>query len=190
MKRNDSIRILKWAGLLLLAALLVGGCAKKEIVPPEPPPPPPVVEPDTTGQAALEAAERAAAEKARQDSIAQEQEAEQQWAKVSLQIVYFDFDKYDLRPDASEAANFDAGVLEEYADWQVLIEGHCDERGTVEYNLALGERRATTVKTFFINYGLAANRFSIISYGEERPADPGHNEDAWAKNRRAVLVIR
>lgn len=186
MKQKDPTQILLWAGLLLLAGLLIVGCAKK----PQPvvePPPPPAMQPDTTGQAARLAAEREAAEREAEEKARMEAE---QAAKSSLQIVYFDFDKYNLRPDAREAANFDAGVLQKYSAWNVLIEGHCDERGTEEYNLALGERRANTVKDFFINYGLGATRFSTVSYGEERPADPGHNEAAWAKNRRAVLVVK
>jgi peptidoglycan-associated lipoprotein len=190
MNRKDPTQILLWAGLALLAVLLIVGCAKKAPVVEEPPPPPPVVVPDTAGQAAREAAEREAAERVRREAEERARLAAEQAAKSSLQIVYFDFDKYNLRSDAQSAADFNAGVLQEYTGWSILIEGHCDERGTDEYNLALGERRANTVKDYFINYGLDAPRFSIVSYGEERPADPGHNEDAWAKNRRAVLVIQ
>ena len=184
MTRKDLIKITLWASLLLLAALVIVGCAKKTPPPPPPPPPAPeVVVPDTAGQAAREAAMREAMEaKARAEA--------ERLAKSSLQIVYFDYDKYNLRPDARDAANFDAGVLQQYSNWSVLIEGHCDERGTNEYNLALGEKRANTVKDFFVSYGLSAGRFNTISYGEERPADMGHSEGAWAKNRRAVLVVQ
>ncbi len=188
MKRTNTVNILVWAGLLLLAGLLVMGCAKKQPAP-EPPPPPPAPEvtapamPDTAGQAAREAeARRIAEEKARLQAELN--------AKGSLQVIYFDFDMYNLRPDARDNANFDAGVLQQYANWTAVIEGHCDERGTNEYNLALGERRANTVKDFLVNYGLDKGRFNTISYGEERPADAGHDEAAWAKNRRAVLVIQ
>jgi len=185
MNRKELIKITLWASLLLLAAIVIVGCAKKVTPPPPPPPPAPVVAApsDTAGQAAREAAMREAMEaKARAEA--------ERLAKSSLQIVYFDYDKYNLRPDARDAANFGAGVLQQYSNWKALIEGHCDERGTNEYNLALGEKRANTVKDFFISYGLSAERFNTISYGEERPADMGHNEDAWAKNRRAVLVIQ
>jgi peptidoglycan-associated lipoprotein len=72
---------------------------------------------------------------------------------------------------------------------KIQIEGHCDERGTVEYNLALGERRANSTKKFLISLGIAGDRLSAISYGKERPLDPGHNEEAWTKNRRAHTVI-
>jgi peptidoglycan-associated lipoprotein len=73
---------------------------------------------------------------------------------------------------------------------KIVIEGHCDERGTAEYNIALGERRAKSVKRYLINLGVDSSQLSTISYGEERPADPGHNEAAWAKNRRAEFVIQ
>ncbi len=190
MTKEKQINLLVFAGLILLATLLVVGCAKKQTTPPAPPPPPApaptmpeVAQPDTMGQAAREAAARADAE----DRARREAESA---AKNSLQVVNFDFDKYNLRPDARETANFDAGVLQKYPNWKVLIEGHCDERGTDEYNLALGERRATTVLDFFSSYGLDKTRFNTISYGETRPADMGHDESAWAKNRRSVLVIQ
>jgi len=186
MKRKELIQIALWASILLLAAIVIVGCAKKVAPPPPPPPPPPapvMTMPDTTGQAEREAAaRREAEERARREA--------EMLAKSSLKIMYFDYDKYNLRPDARDDANFDAGVLQQYSNWKALIEGHCDERGTNEYNLALGEKRAKTVKDFFVSYGLDAGRFNTISYGEERPADMGHTEGAWAKNRRAVLVIQ
>ncbi|RJP75646.1 MAG: peptidoglycan-associated lipoprotein Pal [Candidatus Zixiibacteriota bacterium] len=111
-------------------------------------------------------------------------------ARGQIQVVYFDYDKSNLRPDARDASTTNAGILQQYPDWRVLIEGHCDERGTEEYNLALGERRANTVRDFYVNYGLDQGRFNTISYGESRPAAPGHDEQAWAQNRRAVTVIQ
>ena len=80
-------------------------------------------------------------------------------------------------------------MLKENPDIKLTIEGHCDERGTIEYNLALGERRANAVKNYLINYGINPKRLSTISYGKERPLDPRSNEEAWAKNRRAAFVI-
>jgi peptidoglycan-associated lipoprotein len=188
MKRTDLVKILLLAGVLLCAVLLVVGCAKK-VAPPVEQPKPVQVAPDTAGTAARLAAEAAAAaERARQEELAAAARAEQA-AKGMIQIVYFDYDKSNLRPDAREAANTDAGIIQKYPNWKVRIEGNCDERGTEEYNLALGERRANTVKDFFVQYGIDGGRLSTVSYGETRPAATGHDESAWAKNRRAELVI-
>jgi len=103
--------------------------------------------------------------------------------------VNFDFDRYDLRQDAKEILAGHAQALKENPSLRLRIEGHCDERGTTEYNLALGERRAFAVKNYFIVYGIDAARLSTISYGEEKPLDPRHDEEAWAKNRRAAFVV-
>jgi peptidoglycan-associated lipoprotein len=103
--------------------------------------------------------------------------------------VFFDFDKYDVRPDAQVRLEAQAGWLKRYPQITVTIEGHCDERGTREYNLALGERRANAVKSFLVALGVDPNRMQTISYGKERPEVPGSNEWAWAQNRRAVLAV-
>ncbi len=104
--------------------------------------------------------------------------------------VYFDFDDASLRPDAIEVLLKKVEWLKKHPDVHVIIEGHCDERGTNEYNLALGSRRAESVKNFLIKSGISPVRLFTISYGEERPVDPGHNEAAWAKNRRVEFKIR
>lgn len=106
-----------------------------------------------------------------------------------LQTVYFDFDKFELRSDAKRMLDGNYELLKEFPDVIVQIEGHCDERGTVEYNLSLGEQRAKACQTYLISLGIAPERLTTISYGEERPVDPGHNEEAWAKNRRAEFRI-
>jgi len=106
-----------------------------------------------------------------------------------LQTVYFDFDKYNLRPDAKASLDANAALLKEFPDAIVKVEGHCDERGTVEYNLSLGEKRAKAVQDYLAGLGIAGNRLSIISYGKEKPVDMGHTEAAWAKNRRAEFRI-
>jgi len=106
-----------------------------------------------------------------------------------LQTVYFDFDKYDLRSDAKAAIDANFGLLQEFPDAIVKIEGHCDERGTIEYNLSLGEKRANAVMDYLVGQGIATARLSVISYGKERPADPAHNEAAWDKNRRTEFRI-
>ncbi|HUL21453.1 MAG TPA: peptidoglycan-associated lipoprotein Pal [Thermodesulfobacteriota bacterium] len=106
-----------------------------------------------------------------------------------LKDVRFDFDRYNIRPTETEILKGNVALLKKYPGMKFQIEGHCDERGTSEYNLALGERRANSIMKYLVSLGIESNRISTISYGEERPFDPGHNEDAWAKNRRAHFVI-
>ncbi|MCF8061095.1 MAG: peptidoglycan-associated lipoprotein Pal [Deltaproteobacteria bacterium] len=98
--------------------------------------------------------------------------------------IYFDFDKSELKPESQIALKNKAAWLENNPEYSVRIEGHCDERGTNEYNLALGERRANAAANFLMSLGISGDRIRTISYGEERPADPRHNETAWARNRR------
>ncbi|HWP35695.1 MAG TPA: peptidoglycan-associated lipoprotein Pal, partial [Thermodesulfobacteriota bacterium] len=109
--------------------------------------------------------------------------------RARLDPIYFDFDRSDIKPEYRS-------VLERNADWlrrnrsaRVQIEGHADERGSVQYNLALGERRAESAKRYLETLGIESSRLSTISYGEERPVDPRHTEEAWAKNRRAEFVV-
>lgn len=103
--------------------------------------------------------------------------------------VFFDFDKSDLKPEARRTIERWAAWLKQYPNVTVTIEGHCDERGTREYNLALGERRANAAKNFLTSLGVDARRVSTISYGKERPAVVGSNEAAWSQNRRGVMVV-
>jgi len=107
-----------------------------------------------------------------------------------VQTIYFDFDKYEIRSGDAEILKEDSRVLKENASLKVKIEGHCDERGSVEYNLALGERRAKAARDYLVTLGIKRQRLSTISYGEERPADPGHDESAWEKNRRAEFRVQ
>jgi peptidoglycan-associated lipoprotein len=106
-----------------------------------------------------------------------------------FETVHFDFDKYNLRPDAKAALDNNYELLKEFSSAIIKIEGHCDERGTVEYNLSLGEKRAKAAQDYLIGLGIAPNRISIISYGKERPVDPRSNEEAWAKNRRGEFRV-
>jgi peptidoglycan-associated lipoprotein len=160
----------------LILTFLFVGCAKEEPPPPTveppprpaaPPPPPPSPLPPPPGP-----------------SISQ-----QAFQEFQNQDIYFDFDKYDLRTDARATLDRKASFLNQNSSVRVQIEGHCDERGTEEYNLALGERRANAAKQYLTTAGISAGRLSTISYGKERPLDPGHNEAAWAKNRRDHFVI-
>ena len=106
-----------------------------------------------------------------------------------LKDIHFDFDKFDIRPGNAVILKENAEILKKYLKVKIQIEGHCDERGTNEYNLALGERRANSTKNYLVSLGISPDRISTISYGEEKPLDPGHNEEAWGKNRRAHTVI-
>ena len=103
--------------------------------------------------------------------------------------VFFDFDKHDLKPNARDTVEAQATWLNKYASVTVTIEGHCDERGTREYNLALGERRAQAVKDYLVSLGIDPVRVTTISYGKERPVALGNNETAWSQNRRGVTVV-
>ena len=109
-------------------------------------------------------------------------------AKVGDRI-FFNFNAYALRADAQKTLQAQAKWLKEQPSLSVTIEGHCDERGTREYNLALGERRANAVKSYLVALGVSANRITTISYGEERPAALGHKESAWTQNRRGVTKV-
>ena len=174
MRRSPRIATLALAAFLV-AALTALGCASRKQVStttPEPPPPttteteaPPPPPPSTESTQPSE-------------------------PQTSLQDAYFDFDDAALRADAKASLENNARFMERNSGTAVVIEGHCDERGSVEYNLALGERRAKAAKEFLVSYGIAASRLTTISYGKERPADPGHYEAAWAKNRRAHFVTR
>ncbi len=110
-------------------------------------------------------------------------------ADSPLRDVPFDFDSAELIPSARPILDRTAEWLRFYNTVTLLVEGHCDERGTVEYNLALGERRATAVHSYLTSLGIPASRLKIISYGKEFPLDPGHTEEAWARNRRAHFEV-
>jgi peptidoglycan-associated lipoprotein len=148
-------------------------------------------------QAAREAAERAAREAAdraaREAADKAKKEAAAKAAAIlkELQIadINFDFDKYNLKPEAQEILKKGAPAYLKYRDYKLVVEGHCDERGTSEYNLALGEKRATEAAKYLADLGIDKARIKTISYGKEMPLDKGHDEAAWAKNRRAHFVI-
>lgn len=169
-------------------AMFAVGCKKNQPVT-TPPPPPPVEEPAPTPPPPPPKTEVEEPFKEAQPEPARELTASEVTGK--LKTVYFDFDKYDL--DDSDRAlirsNVDVLKAGDASKWNVVVEGHCDERGTIEYNLALGEKRAKAVRDYMTSLGLPASRVRIVSYGEERPADPGHNEAAWAKNRRAEFKV-
>jgi peptidoglycan-associated lipoprotein len=102
---------------------------------------------------------------------------------------FFPLDSAELDDDGRAVVTANVAVMRKYPTWMITVEGHCDERGTPEYNLALGERRAVAVRTYMVSLGIPADRVRIVSYGKEFPFDPGHDEKAWASNRRAHFVI-
>ncbi|HYM21586.1 MAG TPA: peptidoglycan-associated lipoprotein Pal [Vicinamibacterales bacterium] len=106
-----------------------------------------------------------------------------------LKPVFFALDSDQLTPDAQKTLDEDGALLKKYSSWAITIEGHCDERGTAEYNLALGERRAVAARTYLVSLGIPADRLRTVSYGKEFPFDAGHDEAAWSKNRRAHFVV-
>lgn len=111
-------------------------------------------------------------------------------AIADLKDINFDFDKYDIRPADAKTLDANAAWLKSNTEQLVLIEGHCDERGTNEYNLALGERRAKSTMNYLVSQGVQASRITIISYGEERPLCTEHTEQCWAKNRRSHFLVK
>jgi peptidoglycan-associated lipoprotein len=106
-----------------------------------------------------------------------------------FQPVFFVLDSYEVDTTGKQALDANAAILKKYPGWTITIEGHCDERGTAEYNLALGEKRALSAKTYLVSLGIPADRLRTVSYGKEFPFDPGHDENAWQKNRRAHFVV-
>ncbi|MFH1351070.1 MAG: peptidoglycan-associated lipoprotein Pal [Pseudomonadota bacterium] len=167
--------------------LLMTSCAKKQVKGEEAAP---AAAPEKAPESKVkpsddEAYKKAEAERqARLRQLEREAALKNEMEKFMSENVYFDFDKSDLKAEAQAILKKKADWLNKNKDFFVRIEGHCDERGTNEYNLALGERRAYSAKKFLVDMGISDNKIRTISYGEERPADPGHNEEAWAKNRR------
>jgi peptidoglycan-associated lipoprotein len=179
--------------LMLCLGLTMAGCAKKTVVKEEPSikKEEALAKPEAGRTKEMKPKEEQGAKEFEKSLVAKKEpgiEGEVLESKL-LKDIHFDFDKYNIRPGDAEILNENAALLKKYPKVKVQIEGHCDERGTVEYNLALGERRANTTKKYLVSLGVSADRISTISYGKERPLDPGHNEEAWAKNRRAHTVI-
>jgi peptidoglycan-associated lipoprotein len=189
--------------IILIAIVCVGlilcGCPKKTAVKESP------------SVKSAEESETGNEKEAKEADRIREEEAKKEWAKKEfekslvakknpgiegvvfeskmLKDIHFDFDKYDIRIEDAEALKENSALLIKYPVMKFQIEGHCDQRGTDEYNLALGERRANSTKDYLTSLGIDASRIVTISYGKERPLDPKQDEEAWAKNRRAHFVI-
>ncbi len=175
--------------VLSFAMLAAGGCAKKEMVKQDesiaPSASSAVKEPAKT--------ETAKATPVKEQYVKQEPlketSAGSEQLKEPFNSIYFDFDKYDLSKTARDSLVKNADLLRKDSSEKIRIEGNCDERGSDEYNLALGEKRAKAAMQYLVTMGIPADRLSVISYGKEKPADPGHDEAAWAKNRRDDFVV-
>jgi peptidoglycan-associated lipoprotein len=180
---------LKVLGLVMALCCFVAfglsGCAKEQVVKEE------TIVAEETAPAEEAAAEEQEALSKEQEEMERERQARELLLQeaASFGDIYFDFDKYDLKPESRDMLKGHADWLMQHGEFEVIIEGHCDERGTREYNLALGERRAESARDYLITLGIEKERLTTISYGEELPVDPGHNEDAWSKNRRCHFVV-
>ena len=163
--------------MLLVATALLAGCAKKPVATPAPPPAPPQEATPTPPPAPPPPPPQ---EPAPAPGVKSE----------DFQAAFFDYDSYNLRDDARAALDKNAKMLRDNASVSITIEGHCDERGTVEYNQALGERRAQAARDYLVAAGIDASRINVISYGKERPFASGSDEASWQQNRRAHFVVR
>jgi peptidoglycan-associated lipoprotein len=197
--------------LVLCFGITISGCPKKTVLKEEPSIQKAEESAAEKERARLEAEQKEREAKEREAARIREEEAKQEPAKREfekslvakktpgiegevfesslLKDIHFDFDKYDVRTEDIAILKANADLLMKYPNVKMQIEGHCDERGTTEYNLALGERRANSAKRYLISLGMPNDRISTISYGKERPLDRGHNEETWAKNRRDHFII-
>ncbi len=186
MKKLNMLRLVL---LFSLAALLAMGCAKKPAPEAAAAGEAPVVS-ETPAQQEPQGVQEQAVTEAPVTEQGAAMQAQAPAAAAELQPILFDFDQYTLTPQAQQTLADNAAYLKAHPQESILIEGHCDERGSDEYNLALGERRARAGRDYLISLGIAGNRLSTISYGEEKPLDPDHTEAAWAKNRRDEFKVR
>ena len=172
--------------VIVVAAVLVCGCAKQPAMSLTSAPAPT----GTTAPMSPAPSSQAAAPPAVTGSPASRPAPSEFAAVREVEDIHFDFDKYAIRPDDAQILDRSARWLTNSGNDLLLIEGHCDERGTSEYNLALGDRRAKATMNYLVTHGIAARRISTISYGKERPQCTDHNEACWAKNRRAHFLVK
>lgn len=178
-------RIVILAFVCCLVVMFTANCKPKAQTAPTPPPPakeqpkvekvdvaPPVTKPELT-----------------EEEIFMSKSLEEINLAAPLKMVFFDYDRYFIRDDAKPVLDDNAAWLKKFSSAKILIEGHCDERGTEEYNLALGEKRAKSTHDYLLSLGISPDRIKIISYGKSQPLDSSHNEMAWQKNRRAQFLV-
>jgi len=180
-----------WIGVVSLAAAVACGGKKPPVARPAPPPPPanptapsrPPAPPEPVAEPTIVPPEPVP------DDAISSASLDDLNKNSPLKPVFYELDSSDLNAASQKVLDENAALLKRYATWAVTVEGHCDERGTAEYNLALGERRAIAARAYLVSLGIAADRVRTVSYGKEFPFDPGHDEAAFAKNRRAHFVI-
>jgi peptidoglycan-associated lipoprotein len=174
----------------VLVLAVAAGCAKKKPPVARPTPPPPSTTASRPPEPPTPVAEPQPVppEPVAEDTLSSK-DIDEINKNSPFQAVFFALDSSDVDGAGQQTLNGNAEILKKYPSWVVTIEGHADERGTAEYNLALGERRALAARTYLVSLGIPADRLRTVSYGKEFPFDPGHNESAWAKNRRAHFVV-
>ena len=177
MRRADARFVVLGLFSVLLVVLAGPGCARKaQVLPPEPVDVV-IVEEEVVPEAVWE------------ETVDVKDVPGVETVAARLRNVHFDFDRYNLKPETRQVLRENYALLRKLPDVKVLVEGHCDNRGTVEYNLALGQRRADSVRDYLVSLGMRPAGIRTISYGKERPVDPRNSEEAWALNRRAEFKI-
>jgi peptidoglycan-associated lipoprotein len=195
MKDSPKLALVTCAALTAFA-LLSAGCAKKKVAAAPPPPPAPAATTPAPQPAATPAAQpaaepaRASAPVSRYPTPAEKARIDELLAKI--EDAYFDYNKHTLRPDAVDALKADAtelrDIVTQYPDYKMTIEGHCDERGSEEYNMALGDARAKAAEEFLVGVGIPGSQLAVVSYGKDKPVCDDHDEACWQKNRRIHIV--
>jgi peptidoglycan-associated lipoprotein len=181
------------ACVVLVVLALAGACAKKQPPVARPTPPPPAATDDPNARPPAPPTPVSEPLPVPPNPVTEDPIASRDIGDINknspFQPVFFALDSSEVDSAGQQALNVNAGILKKYPTWVITIEGHTDERGTAEYNLALGERRAMAARTYLVSLGITADRLRTVSYGKEFPFDPGHDEAAWAKNRRAQFVL-
>lgn len=187
---NMPMRLKLFICLCLVVPMAAAGCGKKQppVARPTPPAPPPPTASTIPPDPPAPMREPVPPQPLATDDVAG-RSLEDLNKDSPLQPVFFEYDSSDISEAGRKVLQANAGLLKKYSSWVITIEGHCDERGTAEYNLALGERRAVAARTYLVSLGVDGNRLRTVSYGSEFPFDPGHQESAWHRNRRAHFVI-
>ncbi len=180
MKRGFSFK--SYVMSLLFLSLVIGGCGKEQ-------PPPEIVEEPAVDEEALRRQEEEERRRREEEERRRMEERKREFEDEMATMIHFDFDRYYIKDEYKPVLSNKAQMLREWPTVRIKIEGHCDEWGTSEYNLALGERRANSAKEFLVGAGVSADRITTVSFGEEKPLDPGHNKEAWQKNRRCEFEV-